>query len=709
MLTRVKLSDLTEPYFNYNLLYSLGTATIINIILLFQSNDKLVEVLQRCRCLINDTYFIDATKTLNNYTKTHSSDIKDKQKWSELQVLVGYRTQPFPGFDEEQEAKNLAEGGTNEIPEEVFEKAVSYLFSLCSPNPKFEDLRSYIEKQTWSTTGSSSFGKVEGIYEGENFKYKARKNDIQHLFSTDELMDMLENWDGIQLNQAAVKEETGKLRLFVAGDTISYLYASWLNSIVGSYWKQLPFNWDDSDVESLRDELTMLKSMLINRFSAPFDFEQFDHQPKLFQVTIIIIIFLRHGGITPPEKFIKSYFLAFIISRAGNRYRITGGVPSGNYFTSLVGNIFNMACQLIISTCTNVAPRYVKCRGDDSLLIFDSEIEGINHLVSAAMIGINMGKGKFSLQYAQTEFLRVWHTIEESGGYLARSIVSMTQRKPWSSDPHETFSLILSQIESNVTNLLRGGSDYMYLIKSIFTKQFGNLNIIKGLIGSGLPSISYDYDIDYKFKQPTLPILSERQDSIANTNPTIPQLILLDNAKYNLDHYTSTLVLPYVPGIYGNLKRNAISSLKNATYKKIELEKFNIDTFPFSINKIIPYYENSFNLVDKLSRYSLNKLSFNKVCKQVDPILYYNLRSYNRRNFTRQAAMWNLSQMLPVPTNMIVPSTLKSSVSRWLFQVSRRSGVNVRNNYICSCFVKQTVPLLYKDKNFSFYVKQFTC
>lgn len=699
-LARVKLSDLDEPNFNYNLLYALSTSTIINIILCFKSNPLLISVLSRCRCLLSDEIYIVATKYLNNYTKTHGTNLKNKQLWAELHNLVGYRTLPYPGFDPESEAKRLAEGGTSTIPDLVFESAARILLSSCSPAGKYESLRDYIKSQTWSTSGSSSFGKVTGSYNGEVFSYKARKNDLQHIFTLDELMFILENWDGIQINRASVKEETGKLRLFVAGDTISYLYAAWLSHIASTYWKQLPFNWKDQSLKDTLTELKTLKALLYLRYSVPFDFAEFDHQPTLYQVTILIRLFLSLAGVPPADKFINSYFTAYIVTEL-SKYLIEGGLPSGNFFTSFVGNLFNMVCQIIICAVLDHVPEYIKCRGDDSLLIFNTSSEAAQFLVAADALGIGMGKGKFSVQYQQSEFLRVWHTIDASGGYIARSIVGLSQRKPWSSDPHETFSLILSQLEANKNCMLRGGHDYSSLITRIFNKQYYRSDVLFGVLGTGLPVLKTKYDIKYRKPDYVMPLLEEKKDSLANQYPTIKQILPLNIAKYNMDHFVSTLVLPYVPGIYKDLKQAARFSVKVAKTTKLDSEKKVVmETIPFSAyfdkNDIMTRYQN----VNDQVRYAVNKISFSQACKLLDPGLFSLIRNLEFKNYTRQAALWKLSGVYPIPNSFVVPSILRYSVGVWLFSVARYNAFKCNNRVRMSLFVDNALKLLITDEMF---------
>lgn len=706
-LARIRLNDLETPDFNFNLLYSLSTSTIINLILMQKSNPKLISVLSRSKCLISDEIYILATKDMNNYTKTHQAKIELKQLWCELHNLVGYRTLPYPGFDPEAEAIRLAEGGTSTIPDNVFEATCSFLLHSCEPKPNYQTLEEYIIDQKWSTTGSSSIGKVEGSYKGEDFKYKARKNDIQHLFSLEEIMIILKEWEGIQINTASVKEETGKLRLFVAGDTVSYLYAAWLSSCASTYWKQVPFNWIDATLEDVEEELTLLKSLLRQHFSVPFDFAEFDHQPLIVQVTMIIFMFISIAGISVPSIFLSSYSHAYIVTRIA-KLLITGGLPSGNFFTSLVGNMFNMICQVIISAILRKAPTYIKCRGDDSLLIFEKQEDAENHLIAASVINIGMGKGKFSIQYEATEFLRVWHTIDKSSGYIARSIVGLSQRKPWSSEPYQAFSLVLSQIEANNGCLLRGGSDYTNIILRIFQKQFSDNRMLFGQLGNGLPVISSKYRIKYMTSRIKMPELEMRMDSLAMRYPVDHDYVDIDYYALNKDHFESTLVLSYIPGIFRDLKKNTIKDVRNSKIVSQKYDNFNLISIPISILNIDTGFLYRYELVAKQTKYNKKKMSFNECCKIIDYNLFTNIRIYTNRNFTKQCSLYYLDQKFPIPNSFVVPSILRSSISHWLFLMARANNIIIKNQTTLTSFVHSALKKLIYQADFRDLINKFT-
>lgn len=55
---------------------------------------------------------------------------------------------------------------------------------------------------------------------------------------------------------------------------------------------------------------------------------------------------------------------------------------------------------------------------------------------------------KYGIHYQETEFLRIWYANDRVYGYPNRAIPSLTQRKPWTSDPWDPEGVVKAQIKT---------------------------------------------------------------------------------------------------------------------------------------------------------------------------------------------------------------------------------------------------------------------
>jgi hypothetical protein len=145
----------------------------------------------------------------------------------------------------------------------------------------------------------------------------------------------------------------------------------------------------------------------------------------------------------------ESFYHSYIITPEQERIHVTGGLPSGLYLTSIVGDGFNKtACNAVITLLREVGVRVgdddvdLKIQGDDSSFLDWSvaTLQMIDWMLSR--MGFIGGTGKFGITSESTEFLRVAYNSEGCFGYPARAVAGIVERKPWSDTPMKETDII---------------------------------------------------------------------------------------------------------------------------------------------------------------------------------------------------------------------------------------------------------------------------
>jgi hypothetical protein len=140
----------------------------------------------------------------------------------------------------------------------------------------------------------------------------------------------------------------------------------------------------------------------------------------------------------------------------------TGGLPSGLYLTSIVGDGYNLTVATATAQILEllgirpVRKENTDIQGDDtSFLDMNPALLQLTDWVIKRQ-GFVGGDGKFGITSGSTEFLRV--SFDETGayGYPARSMGGLVQRKPWSDSPMSELSVIEGIIEAVRTCSRRG-------------------------------------------------------------------------------------------------------------------------------------------------------------------------------------------------------------------------------------------------------------
>lgn len=429
---------------------------------------ELITVMQRLSMFRSIGHFTAGAGALNMISKRMPAKIDQRLTYAELGNLTGYRMPPMPGFDIINETRELAEGGAehgiygwkNEFQELMEEITAGQKINRV----EFMTLEQYIANDAAATAGASSVGKVHYTFDGKEHKFKARKNFLLDILSAEQIYGLVERNAHRQEARAFVKPELGKMRVAVTGDLESYLVTSWLNYLAGHCYT----SWEGSTLEEDRwrqmERMDRMIRQLIERFSLPFDYKGFDHQPELWEVKAMCRHFFSAVFVNVPLEY-QSYVQEWIdiavesfdestcvLIDQQRRYEfdVTGGVQSGIRLTSLLGNFWN---QIMTKAARKFQPRAkaiedAYLRGDDSSLVCDSYQTCLLARLAYAAINAVGQDPKYGIHYQQSEFLRIWYTSERVYGYVNRAIPSLSQRKPWTSDPWDPDAVVLAQIST---------------------------------------------------------------------------------------------------------------------------------------------------------------------------------------------------------------------------------------------------------------------
>jgi len=300
------------------------------------------------------------TGAISNYVK--SNDMEEGwQLYAEMKCLTGYRLLPWPGFDDEKQTKGLAEGGNEHDMYLTFDEwtKIALKEGLSRPTT-YATFEEYVASGDWITQGASSEGRIEVEYQGKVYNVKCRKNMVPDALTIEQLVKMSLN-KKTQTSSAFAKCELGKVRIAVCSDLETYLKMNWIVTISGrgyKEWRHVTRN------ETSRTKLKRMKYM-VDRckkglFGMAWDYEGFERQVKTIELVIIYCRIVEaarfnvpNGSLTEFDKIVKeveiSFWHSYIKSMNGREIPVEGGLPSGLYLTSIVGDGFNL------TACTAVA------------------------------------------------------------------------------------------------------------------------------------------------------------------------------------------------------------------------------------------------------------------------------------------------------------------------------------------------------------------
>jgi hypothetical protein len=437
-------------------------------------------------------WFVDAMKVPFDETRRLSDNLKtrspheDSFKFMDMSGFGGYRQLPYPGFDEYEEAVKLANGGREFRPPVVramMLDALKHLRNVSVKNrPAFITLPEFVRRpELWSTSGSSSLGRVVFEVAGKKKTFKARKNWILDLYSLDELVEMVERGGEKQVNTTVVKSELGKVRLAVGGDVITYLYHSYLMYLCGHFYE----NWvgvtlNETPEEELQRIIKTLKELKTS-YAIPFDYKAFDHQMWTDEIVDMVGVLVDKVISQYPEqefyisqiwnKVRGAFYNSVLVTSDRKEIPVVGGLLSGLRVTSYVGNAFNF---WMFNTIHDFITKYLiplneynTFKGDDTSIVVEEEAYGALLVELLQSFGADTDLGKFGLHFGRTEFLRVWYYSNTARGIANRVLPGLTQRKPWSNEPYFKHMTIV-----NIGSLIqilerRTDKDLDYLFKGL--------------------------------------------------------------------------------------------------------------------------------------------------------------------------------------------------------------------------------------------------
>jgi hypothetical protein len=399
-------------------------------------------------------HFLVVAKEVHNLAKTVGIEDKRWMDYAECTVLCGYRNPPFPGFDVFEEAEALAHGGTeHRLFGHTWDALVAEFLPMSYHPVSWIPFKQFVVQADWLTSGASSVGRVTvQTDDGKELSIKARKNMVADVCDLEKLAD-----DALaatkQINHTIIKSELGKIRLAVAGDIYTYLKQTWINYLLGGAYYDWPGNTSEESFTQQTERLAKMVELCSTHLGLPYDYKGFDHQPTTPELKGIVRRLVSHARLNVPsdswdeydaiglnviEGFDQSILLATENGKT-EEYDVSGGLMSGLRWTSVVGNAWNSVmtglCLKLLTAWgipTGKIVRYI--RGDDSAIYVPNWATGAAMNLAYDAVGAEAGVGKFSLQDHAMEFLRVWITSRCSG-FAPRSIPSLTQRKPWSSQP----------------------------------------------------------------------------------------------------------------------------------------------------------------------------------------------------------------------------------------------------------------------------------
>jgi len=409
-------------------------------------------------------HFVVVAKYITTTIKTKPCDV-NLLLWVECAGFTGYRNLPYTEFDAINETKDLAEGGAlphqlsglvdfDSACDEAINFPVEPWLSPCS-------FKEFVYSGAWTTSGSSSRGRVHVEIDGKLVSIKARKNLTMDVVSFETLYESALS-SKKQVNTSIIKSELGKVRIAVASDIENYLLMSWMDKWINHGYRAIPGATIEEGVNTQLNRLLRTLELCSMFYGIPFDYTAFDHQITTKEIKKILsrVFFLaRH---TVPTQYCDEYdqigqqilnsfddaSLTIKLNGVSSSFKITGGLNSGLRFTSLLGNLWNTVITHMVAVSLKkligkdlILERFI--RGDDSAIFTKNYLDALLVRLGYQALSIKANDERFGILKGQMEFLRQWFTRERVYGYAARSLPGYVQRKPWNAykwNPNDTLA-----------------------------------------------------------------------------------------------------------------------------------------------------------------------------------------------------------------------------------------------------------------------------
>lgn len=424
--------------------------------------------------------------SLRDLFRQLSDDLKKKDFWQtrdavsvfiENHNLFGALLPPVEGWDPVSQTRALASCdpephgllyGPPEYKPDVYFNQIADLELFRGPKARtgprlgIVDLQSFIMIGDWERSGASSIGRIPWSYiDQEDPEYnksgvfKARKNLVLDVMEASELAEECLSKREHVKNTAIIKSELAKIRIAVASPLEVYLLESYVMEWANHYY----LGWvgstlEESSVVEFHRMFAQWTKMRDGHYVLPYDFEHFDHQVSQAELLKILevgheIAQLHFGGTNIDElnhaiKIINSSVKHAVLHDPpgfGNQeYPVNNGLLSGMRSTSTVGNAFNLVvfrmADKVFELITGRSAGFdrVEIRGDDLRVTHKNQFRLILLYYIYKSLGLEANPSKFGLCHRRGDFLRL-DCDHESGivGLPARTLPSVTQRKPWKS------------------------------------------------------------------------------------------------------------------------------------------------------------------------------------------------------------------------------------------------------------------------------------
>jgi len=243
--------------------------------------------------------------------------------------------------------------------------------------------------------------------------------------------------------------------------------------MTGSTYKSWKWVTRQEGGEAKRSRMLQMIDACKTKFGMAWDYQGFERQVKTIEMMEIVSNMGKRGEHLIPHTdqgewdelyslMLSSFNKSVIITPDGKEIDVTGGLPSGLYLTSIVGDAIGLSAaeaartMAIMLDCPPIDDEDIKIQGDDASYMHKAVVT--LQVIDWCLSRMNWiaGSGKFGIVNGSTEFLRVSYDTEGAHGYLARSIASITQRKPWSDAPASDIESIQATIDGIETCNRRG-------------------------------------------------------------------------------------------------------------------------------------------------------------------------------------------------------------------------------------------------------------
>lgn len=433
--------------------------------------------------------WIERAKEVSNLLKTSGVQDENWFHWCELQHLVGYKNSDGT-LDLAGACQELANSGRDfELYGLSFSQVADEVLTYTPAAKVTLPFQDWVKGGEWATSGSASGYKTEVVINGEDDKIRTTKAGLLDITEPDTLTR-----EALAINKAVSKgfdkPETGKNRLAVAGDVPTYLKMSWLKQFFSSSSNTWAHVSTSESLDQTVSRMLAMSQRLVQAFSLPFDYKAFDHQATRAMLLILARKFIQLGRLNCDVTLLEEYDLiaqnviesienaelVLTVNGKTMSWKMKGGLESGINWTSEIGNGWNLvmtSTAIKLAQALGVSTQKIAyvVKGDDSAIFAPNwgALALIERLYFA--IGVQGGIGKFSLQFEQTEFLRVWFDgTRRCLGYPARAVVGLTQRKPWSNEPWKVDEVIRALIEATYTVERRTQRPEVHVLRQVLLR-----------------------------------------------------------------------------------------------------------------------------------------------------------------------------------------------------------------------------------------------